>query len=147
MKENGLERADELVRITVEYVDGIFGPGMGRRHLRFLERLENSALRQLILSYHAIEGDSRWLSLEENYLLGMCTLCATRDFATAAMFAKTLMHLGVDKRKILEAAGRLSMWIGGLPAAEASFVVQKAIHEYEAGGISSMAVWFPEVSG
>ncbi len=129
---------------TVHYVDGIFGPGMGRRHVAFLRRLECESLRQTILSYHPLEADTRWLSLQENYLLGMCVLCAGGHLDTAAMFAKTLMHLDVPKGKILESISRMSMWIGGLPAAEAAFKIQRAVAEYERQGLRSMAVWFPE---
>lgn len=135
----------ERVQQTIAYVDRIFGPGMGARHVRFLERLENDALRDAIHAYHAIEGDTRWLSLEENYLLGTCVLCALREFDTACMFAKTLLHLGTPKQKILEAVARSAMWVGGLPAAHASLLVQRAIREYERSGLESMAVWFPQL--
>lgn len=129
---------------TEVYVDRIFGPGMGSRHLRFLRRLQNDALRETILRYHAVEADERWLSIEENYLLGTCVLCATGHLDTAAMFAKTLCHLRVPEERILEAVGRLSMWIGGLPAAEASLRIQRALAEYRREGLASLAVWFPE---
>jgi hypothetical protein len=129
---------------TIAFVDRIFGAGMGERHVRFLERLDDDTLREMIHGYHVIERDTQWLSLEENYLLGMCTLCTTGHLGTAAMFAKTLMHMGVPKQKLLAAVGRLAMWIGGLPAAEASLCIQKAIREYEREGLASMAVWFPD---
>jgi hypothetical protein len=135
------------VESTLDYVDRIFGPGMGARHLLFLERLENAALRETILRYHALEADTRWLSLEENYLIGVCVLCTAQQFDTAAMFTKTLLHLGTPKQKILEAVGRLHMWVGGLAAAQASFLVQRAIREYERTGLDSMAVWFPPLDG
>jgi alkylhydroperoxidase/carboxymuconolactone decarboxylase family protein YurZ len=131
---------------TIQYVDRLFGLGMGERHVRFLDRLQNPALREMILRYHAVEADTRWLSLEENYLIGMCVLCAGGQLDTAAMFAKTLLHLGVDKGKINEAIGRLAMWVGGLPAAEAAFAIQRAVKEYEREGLASLRVWFPEVS-
>jgi hypothetical protein len=132
------------LQATAQYVERIFGPGMGERHLHFLRRLENDALRDMILRYHAVEADTRWLSLEENYLIGMCVLCAGGQPDTAAMFAKTLLHLGVSKHKVLEAVARLAMWIGGLPAAEATLRIQRAVGEYERNGLGSMAVWFPE---
>lgn len=138
------ESEDARIRRTIAFVDKLFGQGMGARHVRFLERVENDALRNAIHDYHAIEADTSWLSIEENYLLGLCTLCAIRNFDTAAMFAKTLMHLDVPKQRILEATARLSMWVGGLAAADASFVVQRAIREYESKGLESMAVWFPK---
>ncbi len=138
-----MSAATDPVQSTVEYVDRLFGEGMGERHLRFLERLPNEHLREMILRYHAVESDTTWLSIEENYLLGMCTLCATGNYDTAAMFAKTLLHLGAPKQKLMEACGRLAMWVGGLPAAEASFRIQKAIREYERSGVESMALWFP----
>ncbi|HEV8548284.1 MAG TPA: hypothetical protein VGQ57_04630 [Polyangiaceae bacterium] len=129
---------------TERYVDAIFGPGTGRRHLRFLERIVPEGLRDMILRYHALEGDTRHLSLEENYLLGLAVLCALGRYDTAAMFAKTLLHLGTKREKVLEAVGRLAMWIGGLPAAEASFRIQRAIADYEREGLASLAVWLPE---
>jgi hypothetical protein len=54
-----------------------------------------------------------------------------------------LLHLGTPKEKLLEASARLSMWIGGLPAVDASFALQKAIREYEKEGLGSLGVWFP----
>jgi hypothetical protein len=134
----------EILDGTVAYVDGIFGAGAGEKHVRFLERIENDTLREMVHRYHALEADTEQLSLTENYLIGMCVLCAGKSYGTAAMFAKTLLHLGTPKAKILEATARLSMWIGGLPAAEASFVIQKAIREYERDGIGSLGAWFPD---
>jgi hypothetical protein len=124
-------------------VESIFGPGTGEAHVRFLERIQNPALREMIHRYHTLEADTSELSLQENYLLGMCVLFAQRDHVAAALFAKTLMHLGVRKEKLLEACARLSMWIGGLPAADATFTLQKAIREYEKEGLASLGVWFP----
>ena len=134
----------DFVTATVRYVDEIFGPGAGEKHLNFLDRIENPALREQILRFHVMEADTSQISKEENYLIGMCVLCAGKHYSTAGMFAKTLLHLGVKKSKLLEAVARLSMWIGGLPSVEATFAIQKAIAEYEAGGLSSLAVWFPE---
>jgi hypothetical protein len=129
---------------TKSYVDGLFGEGAGEKHLRFLERIQNPGLREQILRYHALEADTTELSLEENYLLGLAVLSALGRYDTAAMFAKTLLHLGTRKQKLLEAVARLSMWIGGLPAVEAGFRVQRAIAEYERDGLGSLAVWLPE---
>jgi hypothetical protein len=134
----------EHQRDTETYVDAIFGPGTGVAHVRFLERIENPALREMIHRYHSLESDTSQLSLQENYLLGMCVLLAQRDHVAASLFAKTLLHLGVSKEKLLAACGRLAMWIGGLPAADASFAIQKAIREYERDGLASLGVWFPE---
>jgi hypothetical protein len=133
----------EHVRKTEDYVESIFGAGTGEAHVRFLDRIQNPALRELIHRYHALESDTSRLSLEENYLIGMCVLCAQRDYTAAALFAKTLLHLGVPKEKLLEATARLSMWIGGLPAVDASFAIQKAAREYEKDGLASLGVWFP----
>lgn len=133
----------DSIRRTEAYVESIFGAGTGEAHVRFLDRIQNDALREMIHRYHALEADTTWLSLEENYLIGMCVLLGQRDHVTAALFAKTLLHLGTPAPKLLEATARLSMWIGGLPAADASFVVQKAIREYEEQGLGSLAVWFP----
>jgi hypothetical protein len=135
------------ITATIRYVDGIFGPGTGERHVAFLDRIRNEALREAVHRCHAMEADTAHVSLEENYLLGMCVLAALRSYATAAMFAKVLRHLGTPPPKILEAIGRLSMWVGALPAAEAALVVQKAIAEYESEGFDSLAVWFPAVQG
>jgi hypothetical protein len=134
---------DDLTQATARYVDQIFGPGSGESHVRFLDRIENAALREIVHRYHSFEADTSQLSLEENYLIGLCVLCAQGHHATAGMFAKTLLALGVSKHKVLEAVARLSMWIGGLPAVEASFVIQKAIREYELDPKAALAVWFP----
>lgn len=129
---------------TERYVDGIFGPGSGSRHLRFLERIAHPGLRDMVLRYHGLEADTEHLSLEENYLIGLSVLAALGRFDTAAMFAKTLLHLGTPKEKLLEAGARLAMWIGGLPAVEASFRIQRAIAEYERDGLGSLATWLPD---
>jgi hypothetical protein len=130
-------------RATVAYLDGIFGPGMGERHLQFLHYLADPALREMIASYHTLETDTEHLSVEENYLLGMAVLCSRGSYETAAMFAKTLLHLKVRKEKVLAAITRLSMWIGGIPAAEAAGHIQRAIRDYEKRGIDSLDAWFP----
>jgi hypothetical protein len=132
------------IRDSEAYVESIFGPGSGEAHGRFLDRIQNPALREMIHRYHALEADTSQLSRQENYLIGMCVLCSQRDYSAAALFAKTLLHLGVSKEKLLEAVGRLSMWVGGLPAVDASFAIQKAIREYEQEGLGALAVWFPE---
>jgi len=139
--------SDDLNDATKCYVERIFGPGTGDSHVRFLDRIENAALREMIHRYHSFEADTSQLSLEENYLIGLCVLCAQGRDATAAMFAKTLLALGVSKLKILEAVARLSMWIGGLPAVEASFLIQKAIREYEADPKAAVRAWFPAAKG
>lgn len=133
----------EHIADTEAYVESIFGAGTGEAHVRFLERIQNPALREMIHRYHTLEADTSELSLHENYLIGMSVLLAQRDFSTAAFFAKTLVHLGMRKEKILEACARLAMWIGGLPATEASFVIQRAIREYEKEGVASLGAWFP----
>ena len=97
-------------------------------------------------SYHVLESDTRYLSITENYLLGMVVLCAQRAFGPAAMFAKTLLHLGVAREKLLEAIARLAMWVGGIAAAEAAAHIQKAIGEYEQRGLASLDAWFPPAS-
>jgi alkylhydroperoxidase/carboxymuconolactone decarboxylase family protein YurZ len=134
----------EHIRETEAYVESIFGAGTGEAHVRFLERIQNPALREMIHRYHALEADTSHLSLRENYLIGMCVLCSQRDYVAASLFAKTLLHLGVSKETLLESVARLAMWVGGLPAADASFAIQKAIREYEQEGLGSLAVWFPE---
>ncbi len=136
-------RDADPVAATVRYVDGLFGPGAGVRHVAFLDRIENAALRDVVLRCHAMEADTLHISLEENYLLGMCVLAALRSYGTAAMFAKVLLHLGTRREKVVEAMGRLSMWVGALPAAEATLVVQKAMDQYEEKGFASLAAWFP----
>jgi hypothetical protein len=134
----------EHIEHTEQYVESIFGAGTGQAHVRFLERIQNPALREMIHRYHSLEANTSELSLQENYLIGMCVLCGQRDYQAAALFAKTLLHLGVRPEKLLEASARLAMWIGGLPAVDASFAIQKAIREYEREGLGSLGVWFPE---
>jgi hypothetical protein len=126
------------------YLDRIFGDGAGAKHSRFLGHLESPALRDVLHGYHLLESDETHLSIEENYLLGMVVLLATKNFAPAAMFAKTLRHRGVAREKILEATTRLSMWIGGIAAAEAAVHVQRALREWDERGLDSMKGWFPE---
>ena len=133
----------EHIADTERYVESIFGAGTGAAHVRFLDRIQNEALREMIHRYHMLEADTSQLSLQENYLIGMCVLCSQRDYVAAGLFAKTLLHLGVPKEKLLEACARLAMWIGGLPAVDASFAIQKAIREYEQEGLGSLGVWFP----
>jgi hypothetical protein len=138
-----MSKTDHIAE-TEAYVESIFGPGTGEAHVRFLERIQNPALREMIHRYHALEADTSELSLHENYLIGMCVLCAQRDYQTAALFAKTLLCLGMRKEKLLQACARLAMWVGGLPAVDASFTIQKAIGEYEREGLGSLGVWFPK---
>jgi hypothetical protein len=138
------ESADPIAG-TIRYVDGIFGSGTGERHVTFLDRLENEALREAVHRCHAMEADTTHLSLEENYLLGMSVLAALRSYGTAAMFAKVLLHLGSSRAKISAAVGRLSMWVGPLPSAEAALIVQRAMDEYEREGIGSLGAWFPDL--
>jgi len=126
------------------YLDELFGPGAGARHSAFVDRLEHTALRDTLHAYHVLESDTRHLTVAENYLIGMTVLCAQRNYGTAAMFAKTLLHLGTPRAKIMEAIARLSMWVGGISAAEAAAHIQKALGEYEQQGLASMAAWFPE---
>ena len=137
----------ELERRSEAYLDGIFGPGAGARHSAFLRSIESGALREQLHRCHLVEGDERALSIVENYLIGVCVLCAVRSFGPAMMFAKTLLHLGVPKEKILEAVARLAMWIGPVPAADAALYIQKAIREYEQRGVASLEAWFPEKKG
>jgi hypothetical protein len=141
-REGAATTADPIAT-TIRYVDGIFGCGTGERHVAFLEGIQNDALREAVHRCHAMEADTSRLSLEENYLLGMCVLAAQRSYGTAAMFAKVLLHLGTPREKILEAIGRLSMWVGPLPCAEASLVVQRALGHYDEEGFASLAAWFP----
>jgi alkylhydroperoxidase/carboxymuconolactone decarboxylase family protein YurZ len=133
-----------VLRESEAFIDSVFGDGAGEKHSAYLAFLENDHLRDTIHRYHALEADKSRLSLEENYLLGMCVLCATKTFGPAAMFAKTLRHLGTPREKILEAIARLAMWIGGIPAAEASAHIQRALDEYDAKGQASLGAWFPE---
>lgn len=132
------------VRRGEAFLDRVFGPGMGARHSRFLQHLEDPELRRLLHACHALEGDEAHLSPAENYLIGMSVSCATRNYGPAGMFAKTLRQLGVPREKILAAVTRLSIWIGPVPAAEAAAHVQRALREWEEHGIASMAAWFPE---
>jgi hypothetical protein len=134
---------DDLEKTTKDYLDGIFGAGAGEKHCRFLRSIQSDTLRDVVHGYHAIEADTALLSIQENYLLGMAVLCATRNLGTASMFAKTLLHLGVSKEKVLEVVARLSMWVGGVAAVEAAVAIQRAVQEYEARGQASLEAWFP----
>lgn len=134
---------DELQRRSERYLDEMFGAGAGARHSAFLDRLEHPALRGTLHSYHVLESDTRHLSIAENYLLGMTVLCAQRNWGPAAMFAKTLLHLGVPRAKLLEAIARLAMWVGGITAAQAAAHIQKAIGDYEQRGFAALDAWFP----
>ena len=129
--------------VTRQYLDEIFGAGMGARHLKFLERIENAPLREMMLRCHAMEADARLVSREENYLFGLVTLCALRSYGTAAMFAKTLRHLGTPRARVLEALARTAMWMGPIPATEATLRIQRALDEYDARGAASLEAWFP----
>ena len=136
---------DEGRRLRGEqFLDSVFGPGMGARHTRFVEHLDDEGLRDVLYGYHCVEADTSRLSVVENYLIGMSVLCAVRSYAPAGMFAKTLRQLGVPREKILAATSRLAMWVGGIPAAEAAAHIQRALREWDERGLQSMAAWFPE---
>jgi hypothetical protein len=135
---------NDLLKKSEAYIDGLFGAGAGAKHSAFLDQIDSPALREQLHRCHVIEDDRARLSVEENYLLGVCVLCAVRSFGPAQMFAKTLLHLGVPKEKIMEAIARLSMWIGPIPAADAAGHIQKAIRDYETRGVASLEAWFPE---
>jgi hypothetical protein len=126
------------------YVDDLFGSGQGRRHLSLIDRYDSETIRDALHMCHVIEADTRWISPAESYLVGMAVLLALRSHGPAAMFAKTLRHLGVPREKILETAARLSMWIGAIPAAEAVGVVQKAVDDWDRRGPASLESWFPD---
>lgn len=134
---------DDLHARSARYLDELFGAGAGARHTAFLDRIEHPALRDALHGYHVLEADTRHLSVAENYLIGMVVLCAQRNFGPAAMFAKTLCHLGVPRGKLIEASARLAMWVGAIAAAEAAAHIQKAIADYEQRGLASLEAWFP----
>ena len=48
----------EHIADTERYVDSIFGPGTGEAHVRFLDRIQNEALREMIHRYHVLEADT-----------------------------------------------------------------------------------------
>jgi hypothetical protein len=136
--------SDDRIARSEAYLDKLFGEGMGKKHTRFLEHVASEPLRNTLHDYHALEGRTEHLSVEENYLLGMCVLIAMKSYGPASMFAKTLRHLGVSKEKIIESLGRMSMWIGGVPAAEAAGHIQRALREWDEHGLASMRAWFPD---
>ncbi len=127
------------------YLDRLFGPGMGARHSAFIDRLRCPPVRDALHRYHTLEADETWLSVEDNYLLGIAVLCAQGDYGPASMFAMTLRHLGVPAERILTAVGRLEMWVGGIKAATAVGHIQAAIRRYDRDGIDAMGAWFPEL--
>jgi alkylhydroperoxidase/carboxymuconolactone decarboxylase family protein YurZ len=135
---------DDTLNRSKTYLDELFGEGAGERHTAFIDRIAHPELRDTLHRYHAMESDTAHLTVEENYLIGMAVLLALRSYGPASMFAKTLLHRGVGEKKIMEVVARLSMWIGGVPAAEAAAHVQKAIGEHRQLGFESMAAWFPE---
>ncbi len=134
---------DDVTRGEI-FLDRMFGAGMGERHTRFLDHLEDEDLQDALHACHVLEGDETWISASENYLLAMCVMCTTRNYAPAGMFAKTLRKLGVPREKILAAVTRMSMWIGPVPAAEAASHIQRALREWDEKGMASMAAWLPE---
>lgn len=129
---------------TERYVDELLGPGMGKRHLIFLGRIRDPSLRELVLRFHAVEADTAHVTVEENYLIGVCVLVAQGQLRTAAMFAKLLRRIGTSSERILAAVARVAMWAGGLPVTEASLVIQKALSEYDEDPERALAPWFPE---
>ncbi len=136
--------SDDRIKRSEAYLDALFGEGMGKKHTRFVDHLESEPLRDALHDSHALESRTEHLSIEENYLLGMCVLLATRNHGPAAMFAKTLRHRGVSREKIMEAVARMSMWIGAVPAADAAGHIQRALREWDEKGIESMRGWFPD---
>lgn len=137
----------ELLARSEAYLDRLFGEGMGRRHTRFLEGVAHPGLRDALHRYHVLEDDEAVLSVQENYLIGMCVLYAQGRHGPASMFAKTLLHLGTPAPKLLEAIARLEMWVGGIAAAEAMAHLQRAVSSYEARGLDAMEAWFPPEGG
>lgn len=129
---------------SLAYLDRLFGPGMGARHAAFLEHLGHAGLIETLHRYHALEDDEAWITVEENYLIGMCVLCSQGRYGPAAMFAKTLRHLGTPEARVLEAVRRLEMWTGGIAAAEAMGLMRRACRQYDRDGLGSMADWFPD---
>ncbi|MFD6529568.1 hypothetical protein [Streptomyces sp. NPDC060184] len=134
---------DDPLTASEAYLDALFGPGAGRRHSRFLEHVEHPGLREALHRCHRTEADTRVLSVEENYLIGMCVLYALHCFGPAGMFARTLLHLGVDRAKLLEAVARLEMWTGPVPAAVAAGHLQRAADDWARRGTASLDAWFP----
>lgn len=133
-----------LLAASEAYLDRLFGLGAGAAHSRFLSRLGAPAIAEALHRAHAQQADEAALSVREHYLVGLGVLCATRAFGTAAMFAKTLRHLGVEQRAILEVVARLGTFAGPVVAAEAAQHVGRAIDEYEREGLASMRAWFPK---
>lgn len=129
------------------YLDRLFGPGMGRRHSAFIARIRSPAVRDCLHRYHLLEDDEQWISVEENYLLGMTVLLALGESGPARMFAMTLRHLGTPAERILAAVSRLEMWVGGIRAAAAVGQIQGAIRTYDRDGLEAMAAWFPPLPG
>jgi hypothetical protein len=134
---------DDVLEASERYIDRLFGPGAGKAHTAFLDTLKNPVLVESLHRAHAMQADESVLSVTEHYLIGLCVLCATKNHGPAAMFAKTLRHLGVTRAKIAEAVARLSVWIGPVPAAEAMGHVGKALDDYDQSGVASMKAWFP----
>jgi len=134
----------DVLAASQRYLDELFGPGAGERHSRFIDGIDSPPLREALHRCHLLEADQALLTTAENYLLGVAVLCTTRHFGPAGMFAKTLRQLGVPRAKVMAAVGRLAMWIGPIPAAEAAAHVQRALDDWDQRGAASLAAWFPE---
>jgi hypothetical protein len=135
---------DSVLRASEAFLDATFGDGAGKKHTAYLEYIQSPGLREALHRYHAREADTAHLTLVENYLIGMCVLFAQRSWEPGCMFAKTLRHLGVSREKILEAVARMEMWVGGIPAAEATAHVQRALRDFDEQGAGALKAWFPE---
>jgi len=77
---------------------------------------------------------------------GMTVIGVGRDKRPAAMFARTLLHLGVEAGKLLEVCARLAIWVGPIQAAEAAGHLQKAIRDYQEDGLGSLERWLPGIA-
>lgn len=133
----------ELIGQSESYIDTVFWPGAGAAHTAFLDTIAHDGLREAVHRCHLMQADDATLSIEDNYLIGMCVLYATGHPHPADMFAKTLAHLGVERARLLEAVARLSMWIGPIPAAGAAARLQRALTDYTEHGRASLSAWIP----
>lgn len=138
-----LEPANQ--RASEEFLDRLFGSGMGKRHRAHVARAASGDkfLASMDL-YHLMTADTRVLSLELHYLLGVCVFFAMGINGTGMGFAKILLNLGVSPDKIREAVSRLHVWAGRFAASESLAYLERAIADFEERGLASLPWFAPE---
>lgn len=127
---------DNAARVSKDLLESLFGPGSAER-LRDARTLGHANLVPVADLHNAVAADTRLLSLQEHYLIGMSVLLATGRARSAQSVVKLLRHVGMSAETIREAASRLTIWCGGLTAMEMMYHVDVALKDYEAKGVAS----------